>query len=230
MCYDADGVRCVKGRILVAEDDPAILKLLETNLQVAGYQVVCAADGQQALQAARTQVFDLALLDVMMPEMDGFALLPYLREQDIPVIFVSAKADVLSCVQGLRLGAEDYLVKPFDILELLVRMEKVLERSRPQAAILTHRDVVLDESSHVVMQGDAEVPLKPLEYELLRTFMRYPGMVLTREQLLRRVWGENFLGETRTIDVHVALLRRKLNWQEVIVTVYKVGYRLEQDV
>lgn len=219
----------MKARILVAEDDPAILKLLETNLQVAGYAVVRAENGRRALEAARAETFDLALLDVMMPEMDGFALLPYLREQDIPVIFVSARADVMSRVQGLRLGAEDYLVKPFDILELLVRMEKVLERSRPQPTVLTHRGVTLDENSHVVTQGGAEVPLKPLEYELLRAFMRYPGMVLTREQLLRRVWGESFLGETRTIDVHVALLRRKLNWQEVILTVYKVGYRLEAD-
>ena len=126
-------------------------------------------------------MFDLALLDVMMPEMDGFALLPYLREQDIPVIFVSAKADVLSRVQGLRLGAEDYLVKPFDILELLVRMEKVLERSRPQAAILTHRDVVLDESSHVVIiDADIQAPTlteNPV-YEVKRA-------IVSQEQLMR---------------------------------------------
>lgn len=219
----------MKARILIAEDDPAILKLLETNLQVAGYEVVCAEDGAQALDAARAQVFDLALLDIMMPELDGFELLPHLRENDIPVIFVSAKADVLSRVQGLRLGAEDYLVKPFDILELLVRMEKVLERRRqPELSILQHSDVTLDEGSHSVIQAGEEVSLKPLEFDLLRTFMRYPGMVLTREQLLKRVWGETFLGESRTIDVHVAILRRKLGWQNLITTVHKVGYRLEQ--
>lgn len=217
----------MKARILIAEDDQAILKLLETNLQVAGYEVVCAQDGQAALDAANQQPFDLALLDIMMPEMDGFELLPLLREKDIPVIFVSAKADVVSRVQGLRLGAEDYLVKPFDILELLVRMEKVLARNKPAPVLLSHHGIVLDEDSHIVTQDGHVIDLKPLEFELLRTFLRYPGMVLTRDALLKRVWGEDFLGESRTIDVHVAILRRKLNWQDMITTVYKVGYRLE---
>jgi two-component system alkaline phosphatase synthesis response regulator PhoP len=154
-------------------------------------------------------------------------LLPHLREKDIPVIFVSAKADVVSRVQGLRLGAEDYLVKPFDILELLVRMEKVLDRRLPGGDILQHGDVILNASSHSVKKGQEDIVLKPMEFELLRTFLRYPGMVLTREQLLQQVWGEDFLGETRTIDVHVAVLRRKLDWQDTITTVFKVGYRLE---
>ena len=218
----------MKARILIAEDDPAIKKLLDANLQVAGYEVVCTEDGAQALAAARAHVFDLALLDIMMPELDGFELLPHLLEKDIPVIFVSAKADLTSRVQGLRLGAEDYLVKPFDILELLVRIEKVLKRRQAVPGILQHGDVILDEGSHNVIQAGKEVSLKPLEFDLLRTFMRYPGMVLIREQLLKRVWGEAFLGESRTIDVHVAILRRKLNWQDQISTVYKVGYRLEQ--
>lgn len=217
----------MKARILIAEDDPAILQLLETNLQVAGYAVVCAADGRQALDAARAERFDLALLDIMMPELDGFMLLPHLQEKDIPVIFVSAKADVVSRVQGLRLGAEDYLVKPFDILELLVRMKKVLDRRLPGGDILHHGDVTLDAISHSVKKGQEDIVLKPMEFELLRTFLRYPGMVLTREQLLQQVWGEDFLGETRTIDVHVAVLRRKLDWQDTITTVFKVGYRLE---
>ena len=218
----------MKARILIAEDDPAIIKLLDANLQVAGYEVGCTEDGAQALAAARAHVFDLALLDIMMPELDGFELLPHLLEKDIPVIFVSAKADLTSRVQGLRLGAEDYLVKPFDILELLVRIEKVLKRRQAVPGILQHGDVILDEGSHNVFQAGKEVSLKPLEFDLLRTFMRYPGMVLIREQLLKRVWGEAFLGESRTIDVHVAILRRKLNWQDQISTVYKVGYRLEQ--
>ena len=218
----------MKARILIAEDDPAILKLLETNLQVAGYEGGLRGGRRTGTGCSPAQVFDLALLDIMMPELDGFELLPHLRENDIPVVFVSAKADVLSRVQGLRLGAEDYLVKPFDILELLVRMEKVLERRQPELSILQHSDVTLDEGSHSVIQAGEEVSLKPLEFDLLRTFMRYPGMVLTREQLLKRVWGETFLGESRTIDVHVAILRRKLGWQNLITTVHKVGYRLEQ--
>ena len=219
----------MKTRVLIAEDDPAILSLLETNLQVAGYEVCCCQDGQQALAAAQGQEFDLALLDIMMPELDGFELLPHLKEKNIPVIFVSAKADVMSRVIGLRLGAEDYLVKPFDILELLVRMEKVLERSHAVKGSLSYGDLYLDEDSRMVTRQGREIPLKPLEFDLLRTFLRFPGMVLSREQLLKRVWGEDFLGETRTIDVHVAILRRKLDLQDKISTVYKVGYRLEAE-
>ena len=217
----------MKAKVLIAEDDHAIQRLLETNLQVAGYAVVCASDGRQALEAVREELFDLALLDIMMPELDGFELLPHLRDKDVPVIFVSAKGDVVSRVQGLRLGAEDYLVKPFDILELLVRMEKVLERRLPGKDILQYEDVCLDVNSHSILKNGQAIDLKPLEFDLLQTFLRYPGMVLTREQLLKQVWGEDFLGETRTIDVHVAALRRKLEWQDRITTVFKVGYRLE---
>lgn len=150
-----------------------------------------------------------------------------MRERSVPVIFVSARADVESRVQGLRLGAEDYLVKPFDILELLVRIEKVLARSVPQSADLTFADVTVLPGSHTVLQNGEVVPLKPMEYELLCMFMRRPGMVLTRETLLRHVWGDAFLGQTRTVDVHVASLRKKLGWNERIATVYKLGYRLE---
>ncbi len=215
------------GRILVVEDDPAISRLIHTNLLVAGFEAVCALDGRQALSAIDGQNFDLALLDIMLPELDGFELLPYMQGKDIPVIFVSAKDDIQSRVQGLRLGAEDYLVKPFDILELLVRMEKVLSRRDGAAQRLAFADVSMDEGSHIVHKEGEEIALKPMEYELLRMFLQHPGMVLTRENLLRRVWGDEFMGETRTVDVHVASLRKKLQWEARIATVYKIGYRLE---
>lgn len=217
-------------RILVAEDDPAISKLLDTNLTVSGYQVDCALDGRQALDAIQSRSFDLALLDIMLPDLDGFALMSYMREKQIPVIYVSAKADIQSRVQGLRLGAEDYLVKPFDMMELLVRMEKVLARKRPAKEIVAFGDVTLCEESHTVTKKDQAVALKPMEYELLRMFMKHPGMVLTREELLRQVWGDAYIGETRTVDVHVAAIRKKLNWNERITTVYKLGYRLEGSI
>lgn len=219
----------MKERILIVEDNPAISKLIRTNLTITGYQTTCAMDGREAVSAIQENAFDLALLDIMLPEIDGFELLPYMQEKQIPVIFVSAKADIASRVQGLRLGAEDYLVKPFDILELLVRMEKVLARRKPLAETLSIDDVTLDEKSHIVMKNGQIVPVKPMEYELLRTFIRHPGMVLTRENLLRQVWGDEYIGETRTVDVHVASLRRKLNWEERITTVYKLGYRLEAE-
>ena len=132
-----------------------------------------------------------------------------------------------SRVRGLRLGAEDYLVKPFDILELLVRMEKVLARSDKHPQRFRYRDIAVDEASHTVTKSGTPVSLKPMEYELLLTFIRHPGMVMTREDLLHQVWGDAFIGETRTVDVHVAALRRKLDLGGELATVYKIGYRLE---
>lgn len=214
-------------RILIVEDDPAISKLIDSNLNIAGYATACAMDGRQALDALETKHFDLALCDVMLPEVDGFELMPFMQERAIPVIYVSAKADVQSRVQGLRLGAEDYLVKPFDILELLVRMEKVLARHASAEDTLTYADITVEPESHTVRKGEEIVPLKPMEYELLCTFMRHPGMVLTREKLLRQVWGDAYIGETRTVDVHVAALRRKLWLNDRLATVFKLGYRLE---
>lgn len=217
----------MKKRILIVEDDPAISRLMDSNLAVAGYDTFCALDGRQAVDALREETFDLALCDIMLPELDGFELLPFMQEKHVPVIYVSAKADVESRVRGLRLGAEDYLVKPFDILELLVRMEKVLARSDHSARVLCYADISVDEISHSVTQAGAPVALKPMEYELLCTFLRHPGMVLTREKLLRQVWGDEYIGETRTVDVHVAALRRKLTLNDRLATVYKIGYRLE---
>ena len=219
----------MKKRILIIEDDAAIAKLIDTNLLVAGYETHIACDGEEALHSITAQHFDLALCDIMLPGKDGFDLLPILQKHRIPVIFVSAKADVESRVRGLRLGAEDYLVKPFDILELLVRMEKVLERNNSAEELLTYRDISVDLKSHTVYQNGNAVALKPMQYDLLCMFLRHPGMVFTRENLLHQVWGDEYIGETRTVDVHVAALRKKLNLNDCLATVYKLGYRLEAE-
>lgn len=215
--------------ILVVEDDIDILELLRMNLQVSGYTVRTAMTGREALRALEEDIPDLAILDIMLPEMDGFELLPYMTKKKVPVIFVSARSALTDRVKGLKEGAEDYLVKPFDMLELLVRMEKVLERTHPYEKTIKCADVTVDTMSRTVSGKDGVIPLKPLEYELLLMFIRHPGMVLSREQLLKEVWGEDFPGETRTVDVHVGILRRKLNWNDRITTVFRVGYRLEDD-
>lgn len=216
-------------RILVVEDDPSIAELMEMNFSVAGYLCDVAADGKQALDRVKEKAYDLAILDIMLPEIDGFSLLPYMKKAEIPVIYVSAKNQEADRVKGLRLGAEDYLVKPFSVLELLVRMEKVLERRHPKQERIEIGNVsILPEERTVLLAGNP-VSLKPMEYALLLMLAKHPNIVFSREQLLQEVWGDSFFGETRTVDNHIAMLRKKLEWAERIVTVHRVGYKLAVD-
>ena len=216
-------------RILVVEDDPSIAELMEMNFSVAGYLCDVAADGKQALDHVKEKAYDLAILDIMLPEIDGFSLLPYMKKAEIPVIYVSAKNQEADRVKGLRLGAEDYLVKPFSVLELLVRMEKVLERRHPKQERIEIGNVsILPEERTVLLAGNP-VSLKPMEYALLLMLAKHPNIVFSREQLLREVWGDSFFGETRTVDNHIAMLRKRLEWAERIVTVHRVGYKLVVD-
>ena len=216
-------------RILVVEDDPSIAELMEMNFSVAGYLCDVAADGKQALDHVKEKAYDLAILDIMLPEIDGFSLLPYMKKAEIPVIYVSAKNQEADRVKGLRLGAEDYLVKPFSVLELLVRMEKVLERRHPKQERIEIGNVsILPEERTVLLAGNPD-SLKPMEYALLLMLAKHPNIVFSREQLLREVWGDSFFGETRTVDNHIAMLRKKLEWAERIVTVHRVGYKLVVD-
>lgn len=200
------------------------------NLEAAGYVPFPAYDGLQAEQvinSASAEDAALALVDVMLPGKDGFSLMWDLKKARIPVIYLTAKADVLSKVHGLQNGAEDYIVKPFEVLELLARMEKVLERTGRGRSELFIRDVVIDLKRHQVRKGDEPVPLKPMEYELLVTLARSRNVAFSREELLNRIWGTDFMGETRTVDVHIGQLRRKLDFHDVIRTIPKLGYRLE---
>ncbi|MDD2959206.1 MAG: response regulator transcription factor [Lachnospiraceae bacterium] len=214
--------------ILVIEDEPAINDLICMNLEVAGYMVTPFLDGEKASAGlARHHEYDCALVDIMLPGKDGFALLPELKNFNIPVIFLTAKADVGSKVKGLKDGAEDYIVKPFEMLELLVRLEKVLERHMTQAEVIQIGDVKIDPQQRKVMKNGTEVYLKPMEYDCLMMFVRYQNKALTREQLLAGLWGQEFEGETRTVDAHVGRIRKKLDWQDVIKTIPKIGYRLE---
>ena len=219
----------MENRILIVEDNLAIAELLEMNLTVVGYGTANCRDGEEALNLlAKDQKFDLAIVDIMLPGKDGFELLPFFKDRGIPVIFLTAKDDVASKVRGLKGGAEDYIVKPFEVLELLVRVEKVLERTGRLQSILKTGDVEIHLESRTVRKNGREIRLKPLEYDLLILFVRNKNVTFTRERLLKEVWGDFYMGETRTVDVHVGQLRRKLGDQGLIQTIPKIGYRLEE--
>lgn len=215
-------------RILVIEDEPAINDLICMNLEVSGYEVTTYMDGEDAASGlAREHQYDCALVDVMLPGRDGFELLPLLNNYGIPVIFLTARGDITSKVRGLKGGAEDYIVKPFEMLELMLRLEKVLERHHVVKDTIRLGDVEIDREQRRVKKNGEDVYLKPMEYDCLLLFVKYKNKVLSREQLLSALWGVDFEGETRTVDAHVGRIRKKLGWQDVIKTIPKVGYRLE---
>ena len=206
----------------MVEDDTAISELICMNLEVTGYEVVPVLDGNEVEGTLeKEEDFDLALLDIMLPGKDGFELLGVMKKYGIPVIYITAKADVNSKIKGLRSGAEDYIVKPFEVLELLVRVEKVLERTGKQKEIIQVKDLEIHLSEHKVTRNGQTVSLKPMEYDLLVLLAKNKNVAFTREQMLNEVWGSNYLGETRTIDVHIGQLRRKLDLSDVIKTIPK---------
>lgn len=213
-------------KILVAEDEIAINKLICMNLNITGYETVSMPDGQAVLDyLAEGGSADLAVVDVMMPKVDGFALLPVLKENKIPVIYLTARGDLESKLKGLTGGAEDYMVKPFEMLELLVRIDMVLKRTGKSNEIFALDDVTLDMEKRIVQKNGEVISLTPMEYDLLCILAKNRNIALNREKILREIWGVDFEGETRTVDVHVAALRRKTGLH--IVSVPKIGYRLE---
>lgn len=217
-----------RNRILVVEDDEPISKVIQKNIKAAGYAVMAYYDGAEAAQSlGRDSDFDLALLDVMLPGMDGFELIGHMKHHNIPVIFLTAKTDLDAKVQGLRDGAEDYIVKPFEILELLVRIEKVLERTGRMQQVLSVAGLEINLLERAVRRDGEEIALKPMEFDLLVMLAKNKNIALSRERLLHGVWGVDFIGETRTVDVHIGQLRKKLDLAEHIRTVSKMGYRLE---
>ena len=219
----------MNNKILVIEDDRAISELLCMNLNAAGYETAAAYDGEEARRLLLWhEDASLALVDIMLPKRDGFELMEDFRKKHLPVIYLTAKDDVVSKVRGLRLGAEDYMVKPFEMLELLVRIEKVLERTGRARRMLEIRDIQVDLVRHQVTKNGVIVNLKPMEYDLFVLLLQNRNIALGREEILRRVWGEEFLGESRTVDVHIGQLRKKLDLYEEIRTIPKLGYRLEE--
>ncbi len=212
--------------ILVAEDEIPINDLICKNLKLLGYKTAQAFDGPRALGLAEKENFDLVLLDVMLPGMSGFQVKTKLPK-DLPVIFVTAKTSVSDQLTGLNLGAEDYITKPFDTLVLIARVENVLRRTKKNDAVFTIKDCVIDLSMRTVYKNGERVDLALQEYNLLEALVLNRNFALSREKLLQLAWGYDYSGDTRTVDVHIQRLRKKLGLYREIATVYKYGYRLE---
>jgi len=218
----------MQNRILLVEDDQAIADAVALNLKIVGYDYARFDDGQAAADSLESDHgFDLALLDIMLPGMDGFELLSYMKKYGIPVIYMTAKADAASEIKGLLDGAEDYVIKPFDMMALMVRMEKVLLRTGRLNRIYRAGDVELDDYKHLVYKAGVPVEVSPLEYAVLLYLMKHKNLTVSREQLLNEVWGFEYMGESRSVDVKISTLRRKLGLGDAIKTVQKLGYRLE---
>ena len=216
--------------ILIVEDDRAIAELIAMTLSLSDHQTRLCDDGRQAEALLRQGGYDLVILDVMLPGQDGFQLVEKLTQEGLalpPILYLTARIDVQDRVRGLRLGAEDYMLKPFHPVELQARVEGILRRHRGEGTVYQVLDVRLDVDRHQVRQGEREVELTPQEFALLEMLMRHKNMALSRDQLLEVAWGYDYAGGTRTVDMHIQRLRRKLGWEQVIKTVFKLGYRLE---
>ena len=225
-------------RILVVEDDPNLLSALKYNLQKEGYEIVTAIDGAEAVESARRQKPDLIILDIMLPKLNGFEVCRILRkEMTVPIIMLTAKADETDKIVGLEIGADDYITKPFSTRELTARVRAMLRRTQmmevsvPDEKRLTVGDIQIDTGRHQVLLRESVLNLTPKEYDLLAFLARNKGMVFSRTQLLEKVWGYDYAGDTRTVDVHVRWLRQKIEADpghpKHLITVRGTGYKLE---
>ncbi len=213
--------------VLIVEDEKAISNLIAVNLTAEGYSCTQVSDGSEAADILEERDFDLVLLDIMLPGVDGYELLEYIKYGDTPVIFITAKGSVEDRIKGLRLGADDYIVKPFQIGELLARVEAVLRRTGKTQTEFSIYGVEINTESHTVKKDGAPVDLTIKEFDLLVELVRNKNIALSRERLYENVWNEEFTGETRTLDSHIQRLRKKLGWEDRIKTVFRIGYRLE---
>ena len=214
-------------KVLIVDDEKPICDLIDLNLSASGYHCTSVQDGAEALRLIENQFFDLILLDIMLPGVDGYDIMSYIRPMDIPVIFITARHEVKDRVKGLRLGADDYLVKPFDVVELVARVEAVLRRYNKTEQLLSAGDVTVDVEARLVTKAGRPVVLTNKEFGLLVLFIQNKNVALFRETLYEKVWEGEYSGDSRTLDLHVQRLRRKLGWENNLVAVYKVGYRLE---
>ena len=215
-------------RILVVEDDEDIASIEKDYLEVSGYQVTVEINGTKGLTEALSGEYDLILLDIMLPGINGYELMDYAKACELPVIFLTALGSTEHKVKGLRMGADDYLPKPFEIVELLARVEAVLRRYHKTETVIRACNATIDTASHRVTLDGEEIYLTPKEFDLLLLFARNKNRALYRETIYETVWGGEYMGQSRTVDLHVQRLKKKLHWENIIIAVYKVGYRLNE--
>lgn len=214
-------------KILIVDDEKPICDLIDINLSAAGYHCKAVQDGLEAIELIENENYDLVLLDIMLPGADGYDIMEYIRPLKIPVIFITAKHEVKDRVKGLKLGAEDYLVKPFDVVELVARVEVVLRRFNKTQKFLYAGDVTVDLEARKVTNAGKPVVLTNKEYGLLVLFIQNKNVALFKETLYEKVWEDEYIADSRTLELHVQRLRKKMGWENNLVAVYKVGYRLE---
>ncbi len=216
-------------KILIVEDEASISDLIKIELESKGYKCDVASDGELACEYIDNKDYDLALLDVMVPKIDGYELLEYIKiTKELPVIFITAKSQTKDKIKGLREGADDYITKPFEMEELVARIEVVLRRYNKASNIINIDNVEIDVLARAVKLNSEKVDLTPKEFDLLMLLAQNIGSALYRETIFEKVWGEELEFETRTLDLHIQRLRKKLNWKDKIKTVYRIGYMLEK--
>ena len=213
-------------KILIVEDEKAISDFIRAGLESEGYACEQAFDGLSACDKIDENIYDLVLLDVMLPGVNGFEIMEYIRPKEFPVIFITAKAQVSDRVKGLKLGADDYLVKPFDLTELITRVEVVLRRYKKGKAEITKAGVSINLDKRTCVKDGLEIPLTVKEFDLVAFFMKNANAALFRETIYERVWQGEYSYDTRTVDLHVMRLRKKLSWEGTLVTVNRIGYKL----
>ena len=212
-------------KILIVEDERPINNLIKKNLELIGHTCTSVFDGEAAVAAVELQVFDLMILDVMLPKLDGFQVIK--EAMEIPVIFLTARAAVADRVKGLKLGADDYIIKPFDMTELIARVESVLRRTHKADKSFVLGDVHVDLYAREVFFCGTKVDFTPQEFSLIEALIQNRNIAMSRDKLLEIAWGFDYDGDTRTVDVHIHAIRKKLGWDSIVKTVYKLGYRLE---
>lgn len=214
-------------KILIVEDEKPISDLIAFNLTANNFSCVQAYDGLEAANLLESNTYDLILLDIMLPNIDGYELLEYIKPLGIPVIFITAKGALEDRVKGLTQGAEDYIVKPFQVVELLARVNVVLRRFNKASSILEFEDITVNTETKTVTKAGHTIELTPKEFELLTLLIRNVNITLFRENIYETIWESDYYGDTRTLDLHIQRLRKKAQLGNLLKTVYRVGYRLE---